>query len=916
MSSRFPEGWFERGLLWWGSSLDRRTRFSQGARLEVPDMRAADSRTLRELSAQNGLFLASLGQRGAFQVHWTIESDYGRILDAYTGVADAGDAWCRRSRAVRRRYYDQRLGEQSLCRERVYFYLGRSCEDLGSRVPKRRIEADLYLRQVRSGFDIQWDSLRSLYTLGRWTPFGDLEHCGHLRKFLNPSLSPTVLSREGDCSLGFNPDASVRGNCLRSELNAFSLGSAGGREDVLMLDGCYHGLFVMRALPRATRPGMLLPILAAATEGICITLNVYPLAVDAEIERLRGEIAELSLFLGDKKSLGVEHDIANRRARIESLLSSVTIPFKMLFVVRVWDRTQEGLSAKMLAVKSSLYRIEGAEFMQVTSRARAVRLFHETIPGHLGSDYRGWDIYVENRNLVDLMPISATFTGHLGEEQALYDSPAGGLVGVRLMASDGTPQHSMIVGANGSGKSAFLIDLMSQTQCYWGYRFYQEEGLAFATLAQLGGMESLVLRESGERTLNPFDTLGLPLTGLNIASVVRTCMKLVGLSRDDDRNKRRESLIAGYVYSHFSDAADDWKNRDEGRWHRLARRAVLAERMRGGHDEFIDGFTSLGDRERSDPHWVAESLEGIGEEEVMAFSTSRQGEQNVMAMVFSELRAEEYPQFSGLVSLMRHARMPHHRGGAIADEMDFLSTELGKGKRQGGLVGPFIDGVSNLNLVGPGLHFDTSYVADGLLKELASFMVFDRVRQHMVTLPRSVGKVMVLDELRRILAIPGASEFVKEALAQMRKYRCVFIGAFQEASQIDELDPALTDLLLGQCKQHFLFRQNNSDQVDRIARVIGLPQAARRAVREYPLVEHQKGDQKAALLTYFCREGGTPHCGSVRVELDPHMLYVANSSGKVFEERMRAAARYPSAYEAVLGEVARGGRARGEAPVG
>jgi hypothetical protein len=34
----------------------------------------------------------------------------------------------------------------------------------------------------------------------------------------------------------------------------------------------------------------------------------------------------------------------------------------------------------------------------------------------------------------------------------------------------------------------------------------------------------------------------------------------------------------------------------------------------------------------------------------------------------------------------------------------------------------------------------------------------------------------------------------------MRKYRCVFIGAFQEPSQVDDFDPALTDLLLGQCK--------------------------------------------------------------------------------------------------------------------
>ena len=905
MKRQFPEGWFERGMLWWGPSLDRHTRFSQGARLEVPDMRAADPRTLMELSAQNGLFLASIGERSAFQVHWTIESDYTAALERYQGVPSQGEAWCHRSRVVRKRYYDQRLAEGTLRRERVYFYLGRSCEELGSATLGQRLEAESYLDQVRTGFDIQWDALRGLYTLGRWSPFSDADHCIHLRKFLNPSLSATVLSAETEASLGFDPDRSIRGNCLRGELNAFSLRSAGGREDVLMLDGNYHGLFVMRELPRATRPGMLLPILAAASEGICITLNVYPLSIDSEIERLRREIAELSLFLSDKKSLGVENDIITRRARIDSLLSSVTIPFKMLFVIRLWDRTQDGLAAKMLAVKTTLHRIEGAAFFHVTSRARALHLFYETLPGHLGSGYRGWDIYVENRNLVDLMPISATFTGHLGEAQALYDSPSGGLVGVRLLASDGTPQHSMVVGVNGSGKSAFLIDLMSQSQCYWGYRFFQEEGLAFSTLARLSGMESLVLRESGERTLNPFDTLGLPLTGMNVAGVVRTCMKLIGHSRDEDRNKRRESLIAGYVFSHFMDAAEDWKNRDEGRWHALARRAALAERLRGAHEEFLDGFAALRERERLFPAECAQSLAEIPEEEVVRFCTSKAGGQAVMAMVFTQLTPDAYPQFSGLVSLMRHARMPHHRSGAVGEEMDFLSTELGKGKRLGGLVGPFIDGVTNLRLEGPGLHFDTSYVADGLLKELASFMVFDRVRQFMITLPRSTAKVMVLDELRRILAIPGASDFIKEALAQMRKYRCVFIGAFQEASQIDELDPALTDLLLGQCKQHFLLRQNNSDQIERIARVIGLPHAARRAVREYPLVEHQRSGTKASHLTYFSREVGPPLCGSVRVEIDPHMLYVAQSSGRVFEERTRALARYPSPYEAVLGEVAR-----------
>jgi type IV secretion system protein TrbE len=161
---------------------------------------------------------------------------------------------------------------------------------------------------------------------------------------------------------------------------------------------------------------------------------------------------------------------------------------------------------------------------------------------------------------------------------------------------------------------------------------------------------------------------------------------------------------------------------------------------------------------------------------------------------------------------------------------------------------------------GAGLHFDTSRLPEGALKELAGFVVFDHVRHHILTLPRGASKVMLLDELRRILLIPGATEFVKELLAQMRKYRCVFIGAFQEPSQIDDIDPALTDLLLGQCKQYFLMRQNNADQVRRIARVIGLPGAAQRAIVQHPLVEHQSG-REGVLLHLFLPGGPAPGAG-------------------------------------------------------
>jgi hypothetical protein len=73
--------------------------------------------------------------------------------------------------------------------------------------------------------------------------------------------------------------------------------------------------------------------------GASITLAIHPLPVTGEIERLRREIDELSAFLSDRRAAGVENDIRLRHARIDSLLSSVTIPFNLLFAVRVWADT-------------------------------------------------------------------------------------------------------------------------------------------------------------------------------------------------------------------------------------------------------------------------------------------------------------------------------------------------------------------------------------------------------------------------------------------------------------------------------------------------------------------------------------------------------------------------------------------------
>jgi hypothetical protein len=368
--------------------------------------------------------------------------------------------------------------------------------------------------------------------------------------------------------------------------------------------------------------------------------------------------------------------------------------------------------------------------------------------------------------------------------------------------------------------------------------------MAFVTQAQLCGMSSLVLRESGDCTLNPFDTLGLPLTSATVSRVVQDLHEarraLAGRGPEPpqggpDRRIRPQP---------FRGLRRGLEERGRGAL-ACAREAGARRRAAAaGDDDFLDGHLALLELERADPGGGRRTARGRERGRGHAPCDFPAGRRNTEAMAFSLFTAGDYPRFDGLVSLMRHGRLAHHRSAGVSAELDFLSSELAKGLRAGGVVGGVHRRPDQRRRPGrrPALRHEPP--AGGRPQGAGGIR---RLRPCAPAHPHAPQGRLQGDAARRAAPDPphpGATEFVKELLAQMRKYRCVFIGAFQEPSQIDDIDPALTDLLLGQCKQYFLMRQNNADQVRRIARVIGLPGAAQRAIVQHPLVEHQSGARR------------------------------------------------------------------------
>jgi len=68
-----------------------------------------------------------------------------------------------------------------------------------------------------------------------------------------------------------------------------------------------------------------------------------------------------------------------------------------------------------------------------------------------------------------MLPVASTFTGHLDTAEAIYEGPNQNLVASKLFPvrlGNQSPQHAVLLGMSGTGKSVTVCDLLSQTENY------------------------------------------------------------------------------------------------------------------------------------------------------------------------------------------------------------------------------------------------------------------------------------------------------------------------------------------------------------------------------------------------------------------------------------------------------------------
>ncbi len=251
----------------------------------------------------------------------------------------------------------------------------------------------------------------------------------------------------------------------------------------------------------------------------------------------------------------------------------------------MWDKTKDGLSAKTSAIKNAINSMNSAQYFESTLPSTSRKLFFQTWPGWTWGRYEHRKLYCESRYLADMLPFCATFTGHLETAEAIYEGSASNLVGIKTFsgqASNVSPQHAVLLGMSGAGKSVTVCDLLSQTEGYFAYTVIIEEGLSYGIYTQTVDPDAkpIIIQPDGNMTINYLDTKGLPLTPDHLASATALVARMVGLSQHEDKQMLRQAQIAKYINLLYEDVFQDWSSKRSDQLLDIARHAYALSHYR------------------------------------------------------------------------------------------------------------------------------------------------------------------------------------------------------------------------------------------------------------------------------------------------------------------------------------------------
>ena len=622
---------------------------ARGFEVTAPDLENADPVHHNALERDLIALLAVLKPEHRMQVQWDPNGSFRRALLRYRQqTRERGrNRWTERVRdEIFVRGWNME-DEGLLRRERLRIYITRRTDGsaFGGRRNPRSVDALIGAHQEE--FSQIGRFIEALFGAngGQVRAMTDADHFLHYLEFLNPSLPERKVS---DPLEFFDPEKSIQENCWHGECRPLEKPDTG-----FYHDGYYHGMLVLKTLPKRTQPGIAYLLTKLGFRDFAVTVNIEAVDVEELIER---EQKELSRVEGDYESLRKIKLLAamkTKAAKIARYSNGDSSPYRVQYIIRAWDKTRDELRAKMTALKAAVGNMERAVAYEPALETSARNFFYCSWPGWSFSRYDSlWHDY-DDALVANILPFSSTPVGHLDQAEFIFEGPNGNLVGGRTFVGEGnnqTPQNAVVIGTTGSGKSVNVIDILTQTEPFYAYTMIVEEGESYTTYAKTvdPAAKPIIVQANGKLTMNYLDTRGLPLSGLHLSAAAALPMLMVGQSKDEDRNKLRQALLANAIGRLYEDFARWYFNRHPEETAAMARRAYALDLYRrtrmGPQATGLDAFLEFAEWEQLRGDEASAFAASADEGEVVRFAKDGAGAQQIRDLVFARLT----PTIAGL----------------------------------------------------------------------------------------------------------------------------------------------------------------------------------------------------------------------------------------------------------------------------
>jgi hypothetical protein len=876
--------------------------------VSIPDQSNVEAEVLNALESDLRTFLANIQEGERLQIQFYKDSDYQRELDRFQKVTEKGDM-CRLSRRQRTERYERyaaRMAEGRLIQSNLRFYISSKIH-----APKfrggltRRAHYERTVSAYKQSFDqrIQvGDQLLKSYGGGMKA----LDTIGHLRELLRyfgPSASKLYLSEE---ILG-DPDTNLM------ELARFGSASPlDGPDRGFFLDGHYFGLLALSTMPKQTFMGMMQIVTGLALPNIRVVVNCYPLSVDKEIIKTEEEQEKLERSSENKQGrqakLRVQAGMEKNALRVRRLMSNQVLPFRAQFIVLAHDETKEGLRSKMAALKGAVGKLGGIRYYEPSWEISTINYYNAAIPGWSFDAYDDFTHKLDDVNLVNLLPIGGTPVGDLETAEALYDGDAGNLIGIRTFSGEKgseMPLHSIIVGAKGSGKSLLVNDILVQTEPIYDYTVIVDNGLSYGVYTGCvdEGAAPIIIRSNGNYTFNPFDTRGLPLNNEGLSNIAALLSLLIGGADSPEKRRYREALMTSQVREIYADYYRRYRREQETHLPQIAREALCVQRWHrersGDGNGFVDAFVEFQEFQKASPDEACEWLASYSDADLSAFIENPENDALLGNMVFAHFRPEDFPT---LYEVQDEIQAQGRKRPATSESEEYaLLGKLLETWLRDGPYGPIVDGVTNIDLRKKIVHFELGKIKESEreLLAVAGFLIMNDVRNYIMTMPRSVRKRLILEELSAVMDMENGPKIARDYWERARKYNCWVLGILQNFARLYEQNPGVTGAILSNSDQVMLLKSNNKKDLDLVSQSYPIPEITRDAVMRFPIPGGSGKDVFSGFGLIQILDG-QPKVTLGRNYAHNEMLYVSSSTGSVFEERSKQLKNEPDIVEAII----------------